>query len=219
MRKTIFANEEYYHVYNRGVEKRDIFSNACDQQRFLQGMVEFNTLDPIGSIYQNSFRKKTQLRSSTSKFADKDALVAIVAYCLNPNHYHFVLQQVADHGVEKYMQRIGTGYTNYFNNKHERSGGLFQGKFKAIHIDSNEYLLHISAYVNLNDRVHQLGSSASQSSWDEYTNGGDFCEKECILGQFGSVEEYRDFAQNSLQGIIERRGGMYEQMQEFLLER
>ena len=100
------------------------------------------------------------------------------------------------------MQRLGTGYTKYFNNKEEKSGGLFEGKFQAVHIDSNEYLLHVSVYVNLNDRVHGFGSSASKfsevvpiksrSSWDEYMGEANnpFCETSNVLGQFKSRKEF-----------------------------
>src|SRR3990172_6063231 len=100
MRKTVFANGEYYHIYNRGVDKRDIFVGKFDFERFLQSMEEFNTNEPIGSIYENSFLKI------------------------------------------------------------QRSGALFQGPFKAVYVDSNEYLLHLSTYVNLNFKVHKLGGLA-----------------------------------------------------------
>lgn len=214
MRKVIFAEGEFYHVYNRGTDKRDIFSDENDYARFFESMLEFNVLEPIGSLFENSFRKKNKLGGSTSKDAD-EKLVNIVAYCLNSNHYHFLLQQVADKGMEKFMQRLGTGYTMYFNNKYERSGALFQGKFKAVYVDSNEYLLHVSAYVNLNNRVHRLGGSTSKSSWIEYvdqqSNNG-MCKKEEILGQFKKPEDYVSFAENSLRGILERRGLLDESM-------
>lgn len=80
-------------------------------------------------------------------------MVKFIAYCINPNHYHFILQQVSEKGIEKFMQRLGMGYAKYFNNRRKRSGTLFQGKFKARHIDSNEYLLHVSSYVNLNYKL------------------------------------------------------------------
>ena len=173
MRKVAFAEVEFYHIYNRGTDKRTIFSDDQDLARFMQSMKEFNTPDPIGSLYQNSFKVAHQLRSSTPKLGADDnkeeRLVEIIAYCLNPNHYHFVLRQVVERGITRFMQRLGTGYTNYFNHKYERTGALFQGRFKAIHIDSNEYLLHVSAYVNLNFRVHQLRSSTPKyrASWGE----------------------------------------------------
>src|SRR3989344_8034371 len=153
MRKTTFANGEFYHIYNRGVDKRDVFLNENNFNRFLQSTKEFNTLDPIGSIYWNSFNKdgdRSQLRRRTSK------LVNIVCYCLNTNHYHFVLEQIVDGGISEFIKRLAGGFTKYFNAKYDRTGVLFQGKFKANHIDSNEYLLHASAYVNLNNLVHKI---------------------------------------------------------------
>ncbi len=218
-----FANGEFYHIYNRGTDKRNIFSDEADQWRFIQSMKEFNVLDPIGSIYEHCCpwnRAQAEFGSKASKLVKNgkdEVLVNIVAYCLNPNHYHFILQQVSEKGIEKFMQRLGTGYTKYFNNKEERSGGLFEGKFQAVHIDSNEYLLHVSVYVNLNDRVHGFGSKASKfseivpiksrSSWEEYMGKvkDELCEKSDILGQFKHQEAYRTFAENTLVGICERK--------------
>jgi len=77
-----------------------------------------------------------------------DKLVDVVCYCLNSNHYHMILKQKSNDGIKKFMHKLGTSYTMYFNKKLKRSGSLFQGKFKSIHIDSNEYLLYLSAYVN-----------------------------------------------------------------------
>lgn len=223
MRKVSFAIGEYYHVFNRGTDKRCIADDDYDRQRFLQGMSEFNTTDPIGSIYEHSFVKRKKLGSLASKLEreqDQEPLVHFIAFCLIPNHYHFILQQVGERGIEKFMQRFGTGYTKYYNNRHERTGSLFQGTFKALRIDSNEYLLHLSAYVNLNFRVHQLqlGSLASKfvSSWDEYIeqpNGvalkqyrNFFCKKEVVLEQFKNESAYGTFAERSVQDTLLKRG-------------
>ena len=222
MRKTPFISGEYYHIYNRGVDKRVTFMDEDDIQRFYDSMKEFNVLEPIGSIYENSFAKK--LGSSTSK-SERDALlVGLTAYCANPNHFHLILKQEAEKGIEKFMHRIGTGYTKYFNNKYKRGGALFQGRFKSVHIDSNEYLLHVSAYVNLNDRVHQLGSPTSKlvrsrSSWGEYTDRRiqGICEKKIILGQFRNIAEYKGFALSSLETITKRKEDLKD-IGEFLLE-
>ena len=210
MRNLSFAVGEFYHVYNRGVDKRSIFQDEDDLNRFFQSMSDFNTLDPIGSIYERSFVKEDQLGSSASK------LVNFVAYCLNFNHYHFLVEQVAEEGVQKFMHRLATGYTKYFNEKQDRSGALFQGRFKAIHVETNEYLLQVSAYVNLNDRVHQRGIEylaateiPSRSSWDEYgavgVPGSGFCEKKIIVEQFGRPQEYLAFAEETVGDIIRRR--------------
>lgn len=221
MRNTPFAVGEHYHIYNRGVDKRTVFEDDYDLQRFYEGLLEFNTPEPIGSLYELSFVKK--LGSSTSKSSD-EKLVSIVAHCSNPNHYHLLLRQEAENGIEKLMHRTGTGYTKYFNNKYKRSGALFQGRYKAIHIDSNEYLLHLSAYINLNDRVHQLGSSTSKlvrsrSSWGEYMGEGikGICEKEIVLDQFSNTKEYEEFALSSLESILEQKEELRD-MEELLLE-
>lgn len=203
MRKEQFSKGEHYHIFNRGTDKRETAVDEEDRRRFFQSIEEFNTTAPIGSIYENSFlkSKNSKLGSSASK------LVNFICYCVNPNHYHFLLEQVAEEGISKFMHRLGTGYTKYFNKKYKRSGVLFQGAFKAIHIDSNEYLLHLSAYINLNNRVHRLGSRASKSSWEEYAGKVDdgFCEKGIILDQFKNKDDYRKFAEASLEDIIVRK--------------
>ena len=204
MRRAEFVNKEYYHIFNRGVDRRIVFADKWDLDRFFQSMIEFNTLEPIGSIYENSFRKDP-LGSFAPKSQKK--LVDFICYCLNPNHYHFILSPLADKGIEKFMHKIGGGYTNYFNEKHERTGSLFQGVFKAIHIDSNEYLLHLSAYINLNNKIHSLGSEAPKSSWKEYIGDkqANFCNKKIILGQFKNQSEYKKFAGDSLVDIKQRK--------------
>ena len=207
MRKIQFVNNHFYHVFNRGVDKREIFTDKEDLLRFFQCMDEFNVVEPIGSLYANSFK----LSGSAAKSAiGSKKLVNFVAYCLNPNHYHFILEQLVDRGIEKFMHRLGGGHTWYFNYKNKRSGSLFQGRYKAIHVDSNEYLLHLGIYVNLNDKVHQLSGSAAKltkSSWDEYLKGDKdgFCRKDIILGQFNNVLEYKNFAESSLGDIQERK--------------
>lgn len=226
MRNIIFSENEFYHLYNRGVDKRNIFSDKKDIDRFLESMASFNALEPIGSIFENHFKDKSKnAKSNTNK---KEKLVNFIAYCLNPNHYHFILEQLTERGIEKFMHRIGTGYTKYFNTRYKRSGSLFQGRFKAVHINSNEQLLHLSAYVNLNDKAHQLGSSASklggsQSSLNEYLRNmntgveNSFCDKEIVLGQFRNIDEYREFAHDALKNIIQTKREFKENY-DYLLE-
>src|SRR3989344_140176 len=212
MNRELFAIGEFYHVYNRGVDKRAIFLDDNDRKRFLQSMVVFNTQEAVGSIYEHVNDVKL------GRQKDVKPLVDLVCYCLNPNHYHFILRENIEFGISEFMRRIG-GYTKYFNIKHHRSGTLFQGRYKSIHISSNEYLLHLSAYVNLNWRVHQLGSSTSKSSWSEYmgANGGEMCNKGIILKQFKNNAEYREFAESSLKDILERKERARE-LASFMLE-
>ncbi len=212
MRKIRFADGEFYHIYNRGVDKRSVFLDQQDFERFLQSMREFNNQKPIGSLFENSFRDKTKLGNRVTKLVD------VVCYCLNPNHFHLILKQRIGNGLSEFMHRLGSGYTRYFNIKNKRNGALFQGKFKAIHVDSNEYLLHLSAYVNLNNRVHRLQGKAARSSWEEYVHGKKaMCRKEIIIKQFDKPSEYKHFAESALQDILERKK-LYKETENMLLE-
>ncbi len=202
MRKCNFAIGEYYHIYNRGVEKRDIFLSHLDLFRFFQSIKEFNTINPIGSIFENSFRKYTVDPSAPS-----EKLVEIIAYCLNPNHYHLVVRQIAEKGVVKFMQRLAGGYTLYFNTEHKRSGVLFQGKFKAKHVTSDKYLLHLSVYVNGNNLLGSRTPKLSKSSLDEYLGVSEkpICNTGIVLEQFRDLEAYKRFYESSLQDIALRK--------------
>ena len=200
MRKVKFVNGEFYHIFNRGVDKRNIVMDEKDSERFLQGLVEFNTREPIGSIYENSFLDKIKGKP----------LVNIICYCLNPNHFHLVLEQVVENGISLFMKSVSLGYAKYFNNKYGRSGALFEGRFKVKHIDDNNYLLHTSAYVNLNDMVHRLGlpiSKLIRSSWreDEENVSKGICAKAIIQEQFDSSSEYCKFALSNLPIMLQAK--------------
>jgi len=217
MRKVPFIKNEYYHIYNRGVDKRLLFNDEYDFARFLECMDEFNVVEPIGSIYS------LQYKTSADKKMKSDKLVEFVCYCVNPNHYHFLLREISEGGISEFMKRLNGGYTRYFNDRHNRTGSLFQGVFKSKHVGTNEYLLHGSCYINLNDKVHKIRDEAHKfvkSSWDEYTSSNSkegFCNKDIILGQFKHIDEYKKFAESSLEGILEKRKslGMEEEENEF----
>ena len=209
MKKPQFATGEFYHLYNRGNNKRPIFIKPFNLLRFLQSMAEFNVRGPIGSIYAKSFEKDDLLSGSTTKSAK---LVDFVCYCLNPNHFHVLVKQLLDGGIVELMHKIGTGYTRYFNEKHKFSGALFQGRYRAIHVDTNDYLLYLSAYINLNPEAHQLSGSTTKlcmSSWDEYvcdkSGKNELCNTKIILSQFNTREDYKKFAEGALAVIKEKK--------------
>ncbi len=202
-RKHTFEVGEYYHVYNRGVDKKEIVCDEKDLSRFIQSIIEFNSEKNIGSIFENTFRKnsKTLLGSKAPK------LVSIVAYCVNPNHFHLILSPLVEGGIEKFMQKIG-GYPKYFNEKYKRSGALFQGKFKSKHVSDNTYLLHLSTYVNMNNR-DKYGKQAfefSMSSLEEYTQKiGGICDTSIVLEQFSGNNAYKKFAIESWEDTLARK--------------
>lgn len=201
---------EIYHVYNRGVDKRIIFQDKQDFFQCLQMLDLFNQEDALGGIEKYKYPHNLEQRGKAS------LLVHILAYCLNQNHYHIILQQVAEKGISQFMQKIGTGYTMYFNQKYGRSGSLFQGKFKSVHVSTDEYFKGVSAYVNLNNHVHtkQRGKASLlpyRSSWWEY--GGEkepdafhaICKTGMVLENFRNTKEYRDFAQDYVKTTMSMR--------------
>src|SRR3989338_2794453 len=205
MRKTNLATGAIYHVLNRGVDKRNIFLNQKDLERFFKCMKVFNSIELTGSLFEDSFKKEN---------FKLEPLVHFVAYNLLQNHFHFILEQVHENGISQFMKRLQGGYSWYFNHKYKRSGSLFQGPFKSKHVDSNEYLLHLSAYVNLNDKQkpllddQRLGDQVAKlgkSSWKEYIEAdqrSNFCSrKNIILKQFRSKMDYKNFALSSLKDI------------------
>lgn len=145
MERTKPENGHYYHVYNRGVEKRNIFLDDSDYYRFLLGLREYNDVHST----QNILRRLLE-GSRTSFKKEEDSLVEIVCYCLMKNHYHLLLRQLRDDGIPRFMQKIGTGYTHYFNEKHLRSGVLFQGKYKHVQIVTDGQLRYVKQYIHLN---------------------------------------------------------------------
>lgn len=219
MRNVPFVKNEYYHIFNRGVDKREIFSDKHDAVRFIQSMQVFNNTSPGNDIFLvNRVKSKKVGHPVANKIEENHKkLVNIICYCLNSNHYHFILEQLVDGGISEFMKRLSSGYANYYNKKFKRSGALFQGKFKSVHIGLNEQLLHVSAYVNLNNKVHKkfdgnkkhfLDLIPSRSSWDEYINkhnGPKICEKDIVLGQFKNIKDYKIFAEEVIGGIKEKR--------------
>lgn len=207
-RKVQFVEGEYYHIYNRGTDKRSITMSKEDSDRFVTSLDFFNSYEVRGSIRDNE-----SPRSSTPG-KRKGALVQIICFCLNPNHYHLLITPIVEDGVSKFMQRLGTGYTNYFNKTHERSGALFQSAFKARRITSDADLRKMSGYVNLNHTVHALSGEdlkLVRSSWNEYTKEAQgahtvgLCEKDIVLSQFNSVRDYKIFAQAQAKEVQRER--------------
>lgn len=146
-RKHIFSNGEYYHVYNRGTEKREIFLNYKDYQRFMSLLYLSNSVTPVN--IENLSRKG---RTFTEFFLEEkgERLVSIGAWCLMPNHFHILLKEESDNGIVKFMQKLSTGYSLYFNKKYNRTGSLFQGKFKSQHANEDRYLKYLFSYIHLN---------------------------------------------------------------------
>jgi len=157
MRRNI-SKGNYYHLYNRGTEKRIIFNDFQDYYRFIFQMFACNIGSPATNIFKKEIISAARLILNGGEIKNKEKfiinehspLVNVSVFCLMPNHYHLVLQERTKGGISKFMQKLGTAYTMYFNLRNGRSGNLFQGKFKSILIKGEDYLLALLRYIHLN---------------------------------------------------------------------
>jgi putative transposase len=209
-REIPLVTNEIYHVLNRGVASQPTFQNKKDYSRAIETFL----------YYQNKqvcFWRNKKLPLRYSKFlslsnsqraqilgklaSDKQFLAEIVAYCFMPNHLHFLLKQISENGISKFMSNFTNSYTRYFNTKTKRNGPLFQGKFKAIRVETDEQLLHLSRYIHLNPYSSYVIKNLKDletypySSLPEYLakSQTNFCSKEIILHNFKNKSSYQKF--------------------------
>jgi putative transposase len=159
-RRGVIAIDEYYHVYNRGVDKHVIFNDSSDYHRFLMLLYLCNDTSPVN--LEEHFRKG---RGFTEVFdiQRSEPIVAIGSWCLMLNHFHLLCKEITEGGLQRFMRKLSTGYSMYFNTKHQRTGTLFEGRFKAQHIDSDCYLRYMYSYIYLNP----VKLVAGEGSWKE----------------------------------------------------
>ena len=163
MQKPKFVEDEIYHVYNRGVEKRDVFMEDKDYFRFIHDLFEFNDVESASNLtfYFNSKTMHNEPQQLKNKRNPRKLLVEILAFCLMPNHFHILLKQKKENGIVRFMQKMGVGYTNYFNEKNKRVGPLFQGKFKAVLTKTDAHMLHLPFYIHANPLSLNYGNPTS----------------------------------------------------------
>ena len=137
---------EWYHCYGRGVDKRKTFLDKRDYERFLLSMFLGNSNK---SVRVSNFGKQSHkfIFENTDR---GENIVEIGAFCLMPNHFHILIKEIVDNGIARFMQKLMTGYTMYFNKKNERAGALFSGTFKSKHINDDIYFKQVVSYIHLN---------------------------------------------------------------------
>ena len=147
-RKVKFVPDEYYHLFSRGVEKRKIFLDKKDYDRFLALLYILNQED---HFHVSNFLNKGQKNIlDLYKQERGQPLVSILAYSLMPNHFHLVVQEIIEGGISTFMMKLLTACSMYFNTKYERSGSLFVHPFRSEHIGDDAYFRYLFAYVHLN---------------------------------------------------------------------
>ena len=206
MRGLVFDNDQVYHVFNRGVEKRPPFTDKREYQRGILTADYYRNTKPslrLSKVLQLNAELETQFFNTLEK--ENRLIVDILCYCLMPNHFHFLLKQKEERGVPKFMSMFTNSYTKYFNTKQKRNGPLFQGNFKAVWIEDDDQLMHVSRYIHLNPVVsyiikEQELDSFPWSSFREYLGQSvrSLCNTDMILSQFKSAKEYRSFVHNQI---------------------
>lgn len=191
-----FKEDGYYHVFNRGVEKRLIFQDKQDYKMLLYYL--FIYLVPLEKVLLKYPLLPIRLYN---KNLSKE--VELVCFCLMPNHFHFLLHQTTQDATSKLMKQIMNGYTHYFNQKYKRVGPLVQGVFKAVDIPSDEIFVHISRYIHLNPVTAGLTDNLEDYKWSSYPEylgqkESSLSRKERVLDLFSSAQDYKNFIQDQI---------------------
>jgi len=164
-----YVKDGYYHIYNRGVEKRIIFEEDQDYKVFLNYLKQYLSKPPNKSTLIKSFT----LQGATFKGVARQPKnyykgVTLLAFCLMPNHFHLLIKQSQQSNIEHFMRSLATRYSMYFNKKYKRVGSLFQGTYKAVIISNDSYLLHLSRYIHLNPQKYTNNLTEAYSSYADY---------------------------------------------------
>lgn len=195
LRKDVLITGNSYHIFNRGVNKNNIFFSEKDYKRFIATAIH----------YKNFLHKFTASSVSDPVSEKLDKLrrmekpkIQILAYSLMPNHFHFLVKQLEDGGITWFMQRLANSYVHYLNIKHRRVGPLFQGRFKNILVDSDNQFLHLSRYIHLNPLVSNLTTDLKKYAWSSYPSyisnyNDNLSESKFILENFKSEGGYERF--------------------------
>jgi putative transposase len=208
MRNIEISIDEHYHVYNRGAHKQSTFHDRSDYIRFLflilflQSTLVFDQVSR--AVHYFVKHSVFDIDDSDAEEIVRGRYVELISFCLMPNHFHLILREVQENGIARYMQRVLNGYTKYYNTKYEVSGHLFQGPYKAVHIEDNEQLMYLSAYIHRNPReLPRWKNDEHKYEWSSYQdyigknrwNG--LLSTELILEQFKTNDEYEEFVRTS----------------------
>lgn len=203
-----------YHILNRGVDKRKIFLNDEDYLRGIHDLFEFNDTAPVNNLtyfFRNNPKDVGRPYIKSAERRARKLLVKIHAFCLMPNHYHMILSELVENGIPLFMKKFNGGYAKYFNEKYNRKGTLFEGRYKKITIENEAHFIHLPYYIHLNPldlvmpewRERKLNNftkaikfldSYRWSSHLDYAGEKNFpsvTQREFLLEFFGDYKQYK----------------------------
>ncbi|MBU0569931.1 transposase [Patescibacteria group bacterium] len=203
-----YVKNGYYHIYNRGVEKRTIFEDTEDHKVFLKYLKEYLSPPPNPEKLKVEFTLQgTTFKGIPRQHKNFSKDIILCAFCLMTNHFHLLLKQKSKYSIHEFMKSLGTRYAMYFNKKNTRVGQLFQGRYKAVLITKDEYLLHLSRYIHLNPQEYTNDLTKAYSSYADYLGlrKTKWVKTDFILSYFNNsvikelkkVNDYKNFVEKS----------------------
>lgn len=204
-RKVALAEGGVYHIFNRGIEKRTIFPDDTFYLRFLNTVKHTLNYDYPYSLLKSRLEAASSVQAREAILEQLEMRrieppVAVISYCSMPNHFHFTLKQLEEDGITKFVRRVCTSYTKYFNMRLDRVGGLFQSRFRAVLVETDEQLIHLTRYQHINPRCLGLetGEELITYPWSSFSayvgeRELDFLNAEPVLSNFSSKKEYLEF--------------------------
>jgi len=208
-RKTELINGEFYHIIERGNDKRKIFLDDEDRLRFINSLLVFNDTAPSPWQSRAFWKRQKELVMS---YQPKNPLVEIHAFALMGNHFHLLIRQITENGITKYTRKLG-GYAYFFNKKYQRTGSLFEGRFRAKLIQTETQLKNNFVYINTNPielvepqwkewkvlnpqkAIQFLGSEYRWSSYQDYLGKDNFpslIKKDFFAKLFNGKQEIKN---------------------------
>lgn len=192
--------DEIYHVFNRGSNRQPTFTNKREHQRAVESIMFYRFTKPPLSL-SKFLRLEDKRRDEVLRvIQNSEPLIQIFCYCLMLNHFHFLLKQKKDGGIAKFLSNLQNSYTRYFNTRHQRDGSLFLDQFKAVRIETDEQLIHVSRYIHLNPYTGYIVKSLTElenypwSSFPDYLrNTSKFVDIDFILNMFDNPSKYKKF--------------------------
>lgn len=204
-RITPLISKQIYHVFNRGINRQPTFIHKRDYQRALETIKFYRFLNPPIKLSKFLRLESPKQEEVLEILNNREKLVKIIGFCLMPNHFHFLLRQETDKGIAKFIGNFQNSYTRYSNTVHQRDGSLFLDQFKAVRIETDEQLMHVSRYIHLNPHTGYVIESFSEleeyqwSSFPGYIKGSsEFVDLDLILPFFSSTKEYGQFVFDQL---------------------
>lgn len=204
-RYILFASEEVYHIFNHSIAGMPIFKGSRENSLFLEAMRFY--LQPQPPTKFSIYRKNRQ----SYPFTLEQKIVTIINYCLMPNHFHLTLRQEKEHGIRQFIQRISNSFAHYFSIKYKKRGHVFEDKFKAVHIEDEYQLIHLSRYIHLNPVTSYLVEKPEDYPYSSYRiylgkEVSDMVDPSIVLSSFSSKKKYQEFvmAQKDYQRTLDR---------------